>query len=87
MSRRSALPIDDGPTMETLVITGETGCGGGSEAFLAWLESEIVGVPPRDVRVEGIRDQRSMLRTLSLVKPFLAATARLTVADADFASV
>lgn len=87
MSRRSALRSDAGRTMETLVITGEAGCRGDSEEFLAWLESEIVGVPPRDVLVEGIRDQRGMLRTLSLLKPFLAATARLTVADADFASV
>ncbi len=87
MSRRPALRIDAGPTMETLVITEDAGCRGGSEEFLAWLESEIVGVPPRDVLIDGIRDQRSMLRTLSLVKRFLAATARLTVADADFASV
>ncbi len=87
MSARGVEPTDDGQVSENLLIAAEHQCTDQPEAFLAWLESEIAGVPPHDVRIEGIVASRSLLRTLSLLRPYLADKARLVVADADFLAV
>lgn len=87
MTRQSTVRFDASGPEESLVIGAENSCADDPEEFLAWLESEIMGVAPRQVAVEGVVEARSLVRSLSLLRGYLADSAMLTVTDADFAAV